>query len=154
MDRRTLENKPAASSPQNVRSNGSTKPQRKMKTARPAPVASPAAMPAPEAVSLPMVAQTAPAGEIASAEAGNTHPKWITAPPSAPLAAPPLPAVVRTSPNNRIDRRVIYLASLVIGAVLLVAGVGYKLVASTDEGKPPVVQPEAPKTSTKSTIGP
>ena len=70
---------------------------------------------------------------------------WISAPPSAPLAAPPLPAVVRTSPNNRIDRRVIYLASLVIGAVLLVAGVGYRLVAGTDEGKTPVIQPEAPK---------
>ena len=83
-----------------------------------------------------------------------SHPMWIAAPPSAPLAAPPLPAVVRTSPNNRIDQRVIYLASLVIGAVLLVAGVGYRLVASSDEGTSPVIQPGLPPRPTQSTIGP
>ncbi len=66
----------------------------------------------------------------------KSNPKWIAAPPSAPLVAPPLPTVVRTSPHNRIDRRFIYVAALVLGAVLLVAGVGYKLIADSDEGQP------------------
>ena len=76
---------------------------------------------------------------------GRSNPKWIIASPSAPLVAPPLPPVVRTSANNRIDRRFVYIAALVLGAVLLVAGVGYKLIASSDEQKsdtPGTVAPE------------
>ena len=55
--------------------------------------------------------------------------------------------MVRTSPHNRIDRRFIYVTALVLGAVLLVAGVGYKLIADSDEGQPDpqnAVLPEGP----------
>ena len=82
---------------------------------------------------------------MAARDPERSNPKWIAAPPSAPLIAPPLPSVVRTSPNNRIDRRFIYIAALVLGAVLLVAGVGYKLIADSDSGEPDpqkVVAPE------------
>lgn len=65
-----------------------------------------------------------------------TNPKWIVSPPSAPLAAPPLPTVVVPSPNNRIDRRVIYIAAMILGAVLLITGIGYQLIAQSDDGAP------------------
>ena len=114
----------------------------------------PMELPPPEFDALAEVVRAAPVADVAPGEAAVSRPMWISAPPSAPLAAPPLPAVVRTSPNNRIDRRVIYLASLVIGAVLLVAGVGYRLVAGTDEGKAPVIPPQATQRPNPSTIGP
>ena len=84
---------------------------------------------------------------LAAQDPEKSNPKWIAAPPSAPLVAPPLPTVVRTSPHNRIDRRFIYVAALVLGAVLLVAGVGYRLIADSDEGQPDpqnAVLPEGP----------
>jgi eukaryotic-like serine/threonine-protein kinase len=92
----------------------------------------------------PAVAPVAAAPTVAR-DPEKSNPQWIVAPPSAPLVAPPLPAVVRTSPHNRIDRRFIYIAALVLGAVLLVAGVGYKLIASSDDEQPApqkVVVPE------------
>ena len=82
---------------------------------------------------------------MAARDPEKSNPKWITAPPSAPLVAPPLPTVVRTSPNNRIDRRFIYIAAMVLGAVLLVAGIGYKLIASSDEGQPDPKAATAPE---------
>ena len=154
IDRRSIENKPTAIPAQGVRPTGHGKSQKKLKSARPAPQTSPTPVRSVEEVSSADVAKHLPAVDMSTADVGNSHPKWIAAPPTAPLAAPPLPAVVRTSPNNRIDRRVIYLASLAIAAVLLVAGVGYQLVAKSDEGQPPVIKQEAPKTTTKSTIGP
>lgn len=64
-----------------------------------------------------------------------SNPNWIAAPPSAPLAPPPLAPVIKTSTDNRFDRRVITIAALVVGAVLLITGIGYKLIAKSDEGK-------------------
>jgi hypothetical protein len=154
-DRRSGEAKPAGSPVAASRPGGSGKPK-KSRPSSPVVLAksAPLAPPTPQVDALAEIVHAAPVAEVAPGEAAASHPMWISAPPSAPLAAPPLPAVVRTSPNNRIDRRVIYLASLVIGAVLLVAGVGYRLVAGTDEENPSVVEPEAPKQPTKSTIGP
>ncbi len=94
----------------------------------------------------PAVEQVA-AMAMASQDPAKSNPKWIAAPPSAPLVAPPLPSVVKTSPHNRIDPRVIYIAALVLGAVLLVAGAGYKLIAGTDEG-----QPENPGAATPAAV--
>ena len=73
---------------------------------------------------------------LAAQAPARSNPRRIASPPSAPLVAPPLPPVVQTSPHNRIDRRFIYIAALVLGAVLLVSGVGYKLIADSDDGKP------------------
>lgn len=87
---------------------------------------------------------TATAAPLAAQNPEKSNPKWTAATPSTPLVAPPLPTVVRTSPNNRIDRRFIYVAALVLGAVLLVAGVGYKLIAGSDEGKTDPSQAVAP----------
>ncbi len=153
-DRRTPDTRPAGNPVQAARPSGSGKSHKKSKSARPAPVAIPIREVAPATIAPVDVDFATPAADLAAVDAGNSQPKWITAPPSAPLSAPPLPAVVRTSPNNRIDPRVVYLASLIIGAVLLVAGVGYKLIASSDEGKPPVIQPATPPSTNKSTIGP
>ncbi len=44
--------------------------------------------------------------------------------------------MIKTSADNRFDRRIITIAALVLGAVLLIAGIGYKLIAGSDEGKP------------------
>jgi hypothetical protein len=43
---------------------------------------------------------------------------------------------VKPSADNRFDRRIITIAALVLGAVLLIAGIGYKLIAGSDDGKP------------------
>ncbi len=94
-----------------------------------------------------LAASPSTANPMAARDPEKSNPKWIAAPPSAPLVAPPLPTVVRTSPHNRIDRRFIYVTALVLGAVLLVAGVGYKLIADSDEGQPDpqnAVLPEGP----------
>ena len=93
----------------------------------------------PEMRSTPAAGEPSAVQNVAVArgaqDAEKSNPKWFAAPPSAPLVAPPLPSVVKTSPHNRIDRRVVYIATLILGAVLLVAGVGYKLIASSDEGQ-------------------
>lgn len=159
VDRRSVELQPTANAALGSRHIESERPG----TLRPQ---IPAAVKKAAATAKSIVAQTletvtpaefipaTPAVEIAPVGDRGSHPMWIAAPPSAPLVAPPLPAVIRTSPNNRIDRRVIYLASLVIGAVLIVAGMGYTLVASSDEGKLPAIQSEVSETTTGSTIGP
>ena len=156
VDRRAGESKPAANAVAGSRTGGSGKPKKPRPSlpAVAAKTAPPMEPPPPEFDALAEVVRAAPVADVAPGEAAVSRPMWISAPPSAPLAAPPLPAVVRTSPNNRIDRRVIYLASLVIGAVLLVAGVGYRLVAGTDEGKAPVIPPQATQRPNPSTIGP
>ena len=77
---------------------------------------------------------------MAVRDSEKSNPQRVAAPPSAPLVAPPLPPVVRTSPNNRIDRRFIYIAAMVLGAVLILSGVAYmgynKLTAGSDDGTP------------------
>ena len=91
------------------------------------------------------IVQAPPAETMAARDSAKSNPQRVASPPSAPLVAPPLPSVVRTSPHNRIDRRFIYIAALVLGAVLLVAGVGYQLIADSNDGQPdpnPVVIPE------------
>ena len=102
----------------------------------------------PEASALPTESvlekkETAVAAAVESMavrDSEKSNPQRVAAPPSAPLVAPPLPPVVRTSPNNRIDRRFIYIAAMVLGAVLILSGVAYlgynKLTAGSDDGKP------------------
>jgi hypothetical protein len=139
IDRRTVDSKSAEPVAAIDRPSGSGKTRIGKNSNRgtvpaPQPVAS-----APVAASAPKTSAEAvstPAASMSSGAAGTSNPKWIAAPPSAPLAAPPLPTVVSTSPNNRIDRRVIYIAAMVLGAVLLITGVGYKLIAGSDEGQP------------------
>ncbi|RLS58657.1 MAG: hypothetical protein DWH91_01920 [Planctomycetota bacterium] len=80
----------------------------------------------------------------------SKRPTWIAGPPSAPLAPPQLPPVVSASPDNRFDRRFITLAALILGAVLLITGVGYTLIAGSDDGKPEVIpETEVPGAPTK-----
>jgi len=93
---------------------------------RTAPEIVPPTPPAPEARRVPP----------ATVDGSVSNPNWIAAPPTAPLAAPQLPPVIKTSANNRFDRRIITIAALVLGAVLLIAGIGYKLIAGSDQGKP------------------
>lgn len=95
---------------------------------RTAPEIVPPAAPAPA----PEARRTPPTTD----EGSVSNPNWIAAPPTAPLAAPQLPPVIKTSADNRFDRRIITIAALVLGAVLLIAGIGYKLIAGSDEGKP------------------
>ncbi len=92
--------------------------------------------PTADSVSREPVETEVAAKPMAAQAPARSNPKRIASPPSAPLVAPPLPPVVQTSPHNRIDRRFIYIAALVLGAVLLVSGVGYKLIANSDDGKP------------------
>lgn len=77
-----------------------------------------------------------------------SNPNWIAAPPAAKLSAPQLPPVVKTSADNRFDRRIITIAALILGAVLLITGIGYKLIAGSDDGKPeqPATPPAASAT--------
>lgn len=151
VDRRSVESKPAVNAASGSPYGGSGQPEMP-RPSSPVVVSRSASIipPISEVDALAKVVQPAPVADVSPVGTTVSHPMWIAAPPSAPLAAPPLPAVVRTSPNNRIDPRVVYQASLVIGAVLLVAGMGYKLVVSSDEGRAPATQPEY----SQSTIGP
>ena len=148
VDRRTVDAKPATNASGGDRPNGAGKSRGNKNSSR-------GAASAPQPVATTPVEQpvAAPAASMETGGAGTSNPKWIAAPPSAPLVAPPLPSVVTTSPHNRIDRRVIYIAAMVLGAVLLVAGVGYQLIAKSDES-PPESKPETPKSASTTTIGP
>ena len=110
----------------------------------PSPAPQPQSWEMPQSREIPLAPLAAESAEVAI-------PNWISAPPSAPLMAPALPPVVSTSPNNRIDRRVIYISALVLAAVLLITGIGYKLIAGSDEGKP---QPPPNTNQRESTLGP
>jgi len=149
IDRRTMDTKPATTNSAAVdRPNGAGKSKGNKNSQRGA-----ASAPQPVTVTPAELPFVAPATNVKIGGAGTSNPKWIAAPPSAPLVAPPLPSVVTTSPHNRIDRRVINIAAMVLGAVLLVAGVGYQLIAKSDEGSPES-NPETPKSISNTTIGP
>ncbi len=110
-----------------------------------------ASAPSTEAASEKRASAVAPAAAepVVARDPEKSNPKRLASPPSAPLVAPPLPSVVRTSPNNRIDRRFIYIAGMVLSAVLILSGMAYlgynKLTAKSDDGIPDpekVVAPE------------